>query len=37
MEFLYLWDGLPLVPVILGLFAPLELAGMAIEQPSNAG
>jgi TctA family transporter len=37
MEFLYLWDGLPLVPVTLGLFALPELADMAIEQRSIAG
>lgn len=37
MDFLYLWDGLPLVPVTLGLFALPELADMAIEQRSIAG
>ncbi len=34
---LYLWDGLPLVPVTLGLFALPELADMAIERRSIAG
>ena len=34
---LYLWDGLPLVPVTLGLFALPELADMAIERRTIAG
>jgi len=29
---LYMWDGLPLVPITLGLFALPELAGLAIEK-----
>ena len=34
---LYLWDGLPLVPITLGLFALPELADMAIVKRSVAG
>ncbi len=34
---LYLWDGLPLVPVTIGLFALPELADMAIQRRSIAG
>lgn len=34
---LYLWNGLPLVPVTLGLFAIPELADMAIARRSIAG
>jgi TctA family transporter len=33
---LYLWDGIPLVPVTLGLFALPELADMAIARRSIA-
>jgi TctA family transporter len=33
----YLWDGLPLVPVTLGLFAIPELAELAIRRRSIAG
>ena len=35
-ETLYMWDGLPLVPVTLGLFAIPELADMAIKRHSIA-
>ncbi|MDH3420264.1 MAG: tripartite tricarboxylate transporter permease [Gammaproteobacteria bacterium] len=34
---LYLWDGLPLVPVTLGLFALPELADLAIGRRSIGG
>jgi TctA family transporter len=34
---LYLWDGLPLVPMFLGLFAVTELADLAIARRSIAG
>ncbi|MEE2969896.1 MAG: tripartite tricarboxylate transporter permease [Pseudomonadota bacterium] len=34
---LYLWDGLPVVPLALGLFAIPELADMAITRQSIAG
>ena len=34
---LYLWDGLPVVPLALGLFAIPELADLAIQQKSIAG
>ncbi|MBT3989838.1 MAG: tripartite tricarboxylate transporter permease [Rhodospirillaceae bacterium] len=34
---LYLYDGLPLVPVTIGLFALPELADMAIQRRSIAG
>jgi len=37
LDTLYLWDGLPLVPVTLGLFAVPELADMAIARRSIAG
>ena len=37
LDTLYLWDGLPLVPVTLGLFALPELADMAINRRSIAG
>jgi TctA family transporter len=33
---LYLWDGLPMVPVVLGLFAVPELAELAIKRSSIA-
>jgi len=33
---LYLWDGLPVVPLALGLFALPELADLAIQQKSIA-
>lgn len=33
---LYLWDGLPLVPVVLGLFALPELCDLAISRTSIA-
>jgi TctA family transporter len=36
MGILYLWDGMPLVPVVLGIFALPELADMAIERRSIA-
>jgi TctA family transporter len=32
MDSLYLWEGLPLVPVVLGLFALPELADLAIAR-----
>ncbi len=35
-ESLYLWDGLPLVPITLGLFAVPELIDMAIKRRSIA-
>ena len=34
---LYLWDGIPLVPITLGLFAIPELADLAIARSSIAG
>jgi TctA family transporter len=34
---LYLWDGLPLVPITLGLFALPELCDMAINRQSLKG
>ena len=34
VRFLYLWDGLPVVPLALGLFAIPELADMAITKQS---
>jgi len=34
---LYLWDGVPLVPVVLGLFALPELAELAITRQRIAG
>lgn len=37
LDSLYLWDGLPLVPVTIGLFALPELADMAIVRTSIAG
>ncbi|MEE8515846.1 MAG: tripartite tricarboxylate transporter permease [Alphaproteobacteria bacterium] len=37
LDTLYLWDGLPLVPVTIGLFALPELADMAIARRSVAG
>jgi putative tricarboxylic transport membrane protein len=36
-DWLYLFDGLPLVPVTLGLFALPELADLAIERRGIAG
>ncbi len=36
MDSLYLWDGLPLVPVTIGLFALPELADMGINRSSIA-
>jgi TctA family transporter len=36
LDSLYLWDGLPLVPVTIGLFALPELADMAIVRTSIA-
>jgi len=36
LDSLYLWDGLPLVPVTLGLFALPELADLAIARRSIA-
>ena len=35
-DYLYLWDGLPLVPVVLGLFALPELCDLAIARSSIA-
>lgn len=37
LESLYLWEGLPLVPVVLGLFALPELADLAISRTAIAG
>jgi TctA family transporter len=37
MESLYLWEGLPLVPVVLGLFALPELCDLAITRSAIAG
>ncbi|WP_102346528.1 tripartite tricarboxylate transporter permease [Bacillus sp. Marseille-P3661] len=31
---MYLWDGLPLVPVVIGLFAIAEMADLSIQQAS---
>jgi TctA family transporter len=36
LDSLYLWDGLPIVPVTIGLFALPELADMAITRSSIA-
>src|ERR687895_2311898 len=36
LDSLYLWEGLPLVPVVLGLFALPELADLAIARTSIA-
>src|SRR5919112_6797418 len=36
LESLYLWEGLPLVPVVLGLFALPELCDLAISRTSIA-
>jgi putative tricarboxylic transport membrane protein len=36
-DWLYLWDGVPLVPVTLGLFAVPELADLAIARRRIAG
>ena len=36
MDTLYLWEGLPLVPVVLGLFALPELCDLAIARSSVA-
>ncbi len=36
LDSLYLWDGLPIVPVTIGLFALPELADMAIVRSSIA-
>jgi TctA family transporter len=36
MDTLYLWEGLPLVPVVLGLFALPELCDLAIARTSIA-
>jgi TctA family transporter len=36
LESLYLWDGLPLVPVVLGLFALPELCDLAISRTAIA-
>ena len=35
-DYLYLWDGLPLVPVVLGLFALPELCDLAVARSSIA-
>ena len=37
MDWLYLWDGVPLVPLTLGLFALPELCDLAIARNSIAG
>ena len=37
MGMLYLWDGMHLVPVVLGIFALPELADMAIERAASPG
>jgi TctA family transporter len=37
MDSLYLWDGLPLVPATLGLFALPELCDLAIARTAIAG
>jgi TctA family transporter len=34
---LYLWEGLHLIPIVLGLFALPELCGLAIARSSNTG
>jgi len=36
LDSLYLWDGLPLVPAVLGLFALPELADLCIQRTSIA-
>ncbi|MGK6317428.1 tripartite tricarboxylate transporter permease [Neorhizobium sp. DT-125] len=36
MDTLYLWEGLPVVPVVLGLFALPELADLAIKRQAIA-
>ncbi len=36
-DWLYIWDGVPLIPVALGLFAVPELADMAIARTRIAG
>jgi TctA family transporter len=35
-DYLYLWDGVPLVPVVLGLFALPELCDLAVARSSIA-
>jgi TctA family transporter len=35
-DYLYLWDGLPLVPVVLGLFALPELCDLAVARSAIA-
>ena len=35
-DYLYLWDGLPLVPVVLGLFALPELCDLAVTRSAIA-
>jgi TctA family transporter len=37
MDTLYLWEGAPIVPIILGLFALPELADLAISRTAIAG
>jgi len=37
LDTLYLWDGLPLIPITLGLFAIPELADLAIARRSIGG
>jgi TctA family transporter len=37
LDTLYLWEGAPLVPIILGLFALPELADLAIARTAIAG
>jgi TctA family transporter len=37
LDSLYLWDGLPLVPVVLGLFALPELCDLLISRTAIAG
>jgi TctA family transporter len=37
LDTLYLWEGAPLVPIVLGLFALPELADLAIARTAPAG
>ena len=37
MDTLYLWEGMPLVPAVLGLFALPELCDLAIQRTAIAG
>src|SRR2546423_730054 len=36
-DWLYLWDGVPIVPAILGIFALPELAELAVSRQRIAG